>query len=464
MSRREPPWIPPQGFAARYSSPIMDDRREIRLGALLAELSYALDLAEGQAAGHALRACLIGMTLAERAGLGAVERSELYYAHLLKDAGCSSNASRIAALLEADDQTVKRALKLTDWTRFHDRLRYASRVVAPGAPTGERLKRLAMLARRPDTQSVFTRLRCERGAEIAAGLGFPDGTSDAIRCLDEHWDGKGHPKGLKGEEIPRAARIMCLAQTVDVFMTANGIHGAVGVAHERRGTWFEPALVDLLDAEMLHALPVTHDELEAAVTAHEPAELVLVGDDERVGRVADAFAGLIDAKSPSTAGHSHRVAALVVAAADQLGEPAGRDVERAALLHDIGKLSLSSRLLDKPGRLTPPEWAAVRAHPLHTERLLSRVAPLRPVASIAAAHHERLDGSGYPHGLTGDELGLPARLLAVADVYEAITAARPYRAPLRPAAAKAHLRDEARAGRLDEDCVEALAASQPARR
>ena len=396
-------------------------------------------------------------------GSGRRQRSELYYAHLLKDAGCSSNASRIAALLEADDQTVKRALKLTDWTRFHDRLRYASRVVAPGAPTGERLKRLAMLARRPDTQSVFTRLRCERGAEIAAGLGFPPGTSDAIRCLDEHWDGKGHPHGMRGEEIPRAARIMCLAQTVDVFMTANGIHGAVAVARERRGTWFEPALVDLLDAEMLHALPVTHDELEAAVTAHEPAELVLVGDDERVGRVADAFAGLIDAKSPSTAGHSHRVAALVVAAAEQLGQPAGRDVERAALLHDIGKLSLSSRLLDKPGRLTEPEWAAVRAHPLHTERLLSRVAPLRKVASIAAAHHERLDGSGYPHGLSGDDLELPARLLAVADVYEAITAARPYRAPLRPAAANAHLRDEARAGRLDEDCVEALVASQPVR-
>src|SRR5215207_10621330 len=113
---------------------------DIRLGELVGALSYALDLAEGQAAGHALRACLIGMTLAGRAGLGAQERSRLYYAHLLKDAGCSSNASRIAALLEADDQTVKRALKLTDWTRFTDRLRYASRVVAPDAPTGERLK------------------------------------------------------------------------------------------------------------------------------------------------------------------------------------------------------------------------------------------------------------------------------------------------------------------------------------
>jgi HD-GYP domain-containing protein (c-di-GMP phosphodiesterase class II) len=149
-----------------------------------------------------------------------------------------------------------------------------------------------------------------------------------------------------------------------------------------------------------------------------------------------------------------------VAAAEELGEPATPRIERAALLHDIGKLSLSSRLLDKPGRLTQAEWAAVRAHPLHTERLLGRVAPLRPVATIAAAHHERLDGSGYPYGLTGDDLSLPARLLAVADVYEAVTAERPYRAPLRPDAAAALLRDEARAGRLDRDCAEALVASR----
>ncbi len=189
----------------------MDDRQEIRLGELLAELSYALDLAEGQAAGHSLRACLLGMTLAARAGLDPQERSELYYAHLLKDAGCSSNASRIASLLEADDQTVKRALKLTDWTRFHDRLRYATRVVAPTAPTGERLKRLALLARRPDTQSVFVRLRCERGAEIAAGLGFPEGTSEAIRCLDEHWDGKGHPEGCAASGS-RARRGSCASR------------------------------------------------------------------------------------------------------------------------------------------------------------------------------------------------------------------------------------------------------------
>ena len=363
---------------------------EIRLGELVGALTYALDLAEGQTAGHALRACLIGMTLAERLGLDAEQRSELYYAHLLKDAGCSTNSSRVAALLAADDQAVKRELKLTDWTRLPDRARYASRVAARDRSAPARLARVALLARRQGEQREFTRLRCERGADIAAGLGFPRGTVDAIRALDEHWDGSGHPQGIRGDAIPLAARIMCLAQTADVFRTVRGVEVALAVARERRGRWFDPA--------------------------------------------------------------------LVVAGAQQLGLPAGPEIVHAALLHDIGKLALSSRILDKPGPLNASEWAAVRAHPLHTEHLLGRVGPLRGVAAIAAAHHERLDGSGYPHGLAGDALSLPARLLAVADVFEAVTAARPYRAPVSPAAAVDLLRAEARAGRLDTDCVEAMAA------
>jgi HD-GYP domain-containing protein (c-di-GMP phosphodiesterase class II) len=438
---------------------VQEERPAIRLGEVLAALTYALDLAEGQTAGHALRACLIGMTLAERLGLDAEQRSELYYAHLLKDAGCSSNASRVAALLDADDQVVKRQLKLTDWSRLPHRARYASRVAARERSQSARLRRLAMLARKPDAQREFTRLRCERGAEIAAGLGFPEPTSEAIRALDEHWDGSGHPAGLRRDDIPLAARIMGLAQTVDVFRTAQGADAALNVARRRRGRWFDPELVDLLDAELLAGAPIDAEGLEHAAAAHEPDERALTADGASLHRIAHAFADVIDAKSPSTAGHSHRVAALVEAAAAQLGDPAPQALVQAALLHDIGKLALSSRILDKPGALTAREWEAVREHPVHTERLLSRIEPLRPVAAVAAAHHERLDGSGYPHALRGDELPRPARLLAVADVFEALTASRPYRAQLSTPQALAHLREEARAGRLDGDCVEALAAA-----
>ena len=103
------------------------------------------------------------------------------------------------------------------------------------------------------------------------------------------------------------------------------------------------------------------------------------------------------------------------------------DLRRAALLHDVGKLSLSNRILDKPGSLTEAEFAKVREHPVVTRQILERVPGFRQLAPVAAAHHERLDGRGYPDGLTAGELTMPMRLLAVADVYEALTSERPYR-------------------------------------
>ena len=437
---------------------MVSDSGELRLGDLLGALTYALDLTEGQDAGHTLRSCLIGMSLGERLGLDAEQRSELYYALLLKDVGCSTNSSRTAALLAADDQFAKRAHKLSDWTRRGDRFRWAARVVGREDPAAERLQRLRMLGRREGTNREFILLRCERGAQIAANLGFPPATATAIYMLDEHWDGSGHPFGRQGEEIPVLARIACLAQTMEVFATARGPRAALAVARRRSGRWFDPELVARIDPSVLGALPYEAGALAAAVGAHEPPERVLHADEARVSAVAHAFAEVIDAKSPSTGGHSHRVAALAGAAAERLGLPADRGFMRAALLHDIGKLGLSNRILDKPGPLDAREWAAVRKHPLRTEELLSRVPVLRSHAAVASAHHERLDGSGYPHGLRGGDLSLEARVLAVADVYEALTATRPYRAAIASGDALAMMRGEARAGRLDGDCIEALAA------
>ncbi len=437
---------------------MVSDSGELRLGDLLGALSYALDLTEGQDAGHTLRSCLIGMTVGERLGLDDEQRSELYYALLLKDIGCSTNSARTAALLSADDQGAKQAHKLSDWTKRSGRFRWAARVVGREDPTVERLQRLRMLGRREGTTREFILLRCERGAQIAEDLGFPPATSTAIYFLDEHWDGTGHPFGRRGREIPLLARIACLSQTMEVFTSAEGARAALQVARQRRGRWFDPELVDRLDLETLTELPYEAPALAAAVSEHEPPEHIVHADEARVSAVAHAFAEVIDAKSPDTGGHSHRVAALAGAAAEQLGLPVDRGFLRAALLHDIGKLGVSNRILDKPGPLEPDEWAAIRTHPLRTHELLMRVPALREHAGIAAAHHERLDGSGYPHGLSGDDLPLEARVIAVADVYEALTATRPYRAAIARDDALALLRGEAAAGRLDGDCVEALAA------
>ena len=410
-------------------------------------MSYALDLAEGEQGGHVLRACLIGMGIGERAGLSDKELGDLYYALLLKDTGCSSNSSRIAAVLIADDHRAKRSSKRRDLTLATGRFRHAIATAAHDRPVRERIQTLRALATSDGFHRELVRIRCERGASIAEGLGFPPATVEAIYSLDEHWDGGGHPVGLRGEEIPLLARIAGLAQTAEIC--------GVRTARRRAGRWFDPDLVALLREERL---PRDDASLAAEVEGLAPAGAAIEADEARISRVAHAFAEVVDAKAPSTGGHSHRVAALVSGAADTLGLESGRDVVRAALLHDIGKLGLSNRILDKPGPLTSKEWTAVRAHPLQTEAVLHRAAPLRPIAGIAGAHHERLDGSGYPRGLTAEELPLEARLVTVADVYDSMVSSRPYRVAMTPDGALDRMRHEARSGRLDADCVDALAA------
>ncbi len=302
--------------------------------------------------------------------------------------------------------------------------------------------------------------RCERGAEIARMLELPEDTAQAIRALDEHWDGSGQPFGLRGEQIPLFGRILCLAQTAEVFVRTTGVRGALGMALKRRGRWFDPALVDALLAirdDRAFWGPLEDPRCVPPVAAWEPADRVLTAGDDRLDRVADAFSRVIDAKSPFTARHSAEVARWAVATGSVLGmgEEELRDLHRAGLLHDIGKLAVSSRILDKPGRLEPEEFAAVREHPRYTQQILERVACLRGIVETAASHHEKLDGTGYHRGLGALDLSRPARILAVADIYEALTADRPYREAMPRAKALAIVREQ-RGTALCPSAVDAL--------
>ena len=197
--------------------------------------------------------------------------------------------------------------------------------------------------------------------------------------------------------------------------------------------------------------------LAGDVSAWEPAERILTADEERLDRIAQAFASVIDAKSPWTYHHSDRACLIATSLAADLGANSDtlRALRRAALLHDIGKLGISNRILDKPGRLTAAEYAKVREHPAVTERILAGIPGLRGLAPMAAAHHERLDGAGYPYGLGADELTMPMRVLAVADVYEALTSVRPYRRAMSSDEALATMRPEV-PSRLDGDAFSAL--------
>jgi HD-GYP domain-containing protein (c-di-GMP phosphodiesterase class II) len=391
---------------------------------VIGALSYALDLTEGEPPGHATRTCAIGMRVAQELELGDAERTDLYYALLLKDAGCSANAARMAALFAADERVAKRTSKRVDWSRPLSAFAWSVRTVTPGGTLRDRARQLRLIKDEGQVTRSLMRARCERGAAIARLLGLGERTADAIRTLDEHWDGGGQPEGLRAAEIPLLGRILCLAQTVEIFHAAHGLEGALRVARRRSGGWFDPELVSALH-NTRGDIAFWHGEL----APDPPGERVVIADGGYLDQIADAFAGVVDAKSPWTYRHSDRTCVIAMSMAVLLGcdEALLGDLRRAAMLHDIGKLAISNRILDKPARLTEAEFARVRQHPLFTQWILERTPGFSALAPLAAAHHERLDGGGYPHGLTARELTLPMRILAVADVYEALTSERPYR-------------------------------------
>jgi HD-GYP domain-containing protein (c-di-GMP phosphodiesterase class II) len=199
----------------------------------------------------------------------------------------------------------------------------------------------------------------------------------------------------------------------------------------RAGTWLDPELVRAFLA--IAERPPFWAQLESStvdvrVNAMAPDEAKDI-DEGYLDAIAAAFGRVIDAKSPFTAGHSIRVADLAVRLGDRLGVVPSRlrRLRRAALLHDVGKLGVSSAILEKPGKLDEAEWIAMRAHAAQTQAILGRIGAFSDMAPIAAAHHERLDGKGYPLGLDDRTIGVETRIITLSDVFDALTSDRPYR-------------------------------------
>jgi len=440
----------------------------IRVSELISALSYALDLTEGRPMGHSVRSCVIGMRIAEEIGLPKSGQADLYYALLLKDAGCSSNSSRLYHILNADDIRAKGDLKTKDWTKVGwESLHYAVTHVATGSPFPERVWRLIRVAATQQTDSCeLVKIRCERGSSIARKLGFSEMVAKSIHSLDEHWNGKGYPDGLKKHDIPLGASIANLSQTLEVFLGAHGAEAALDAARVRSGRWFNPELVQAamsLNARGELWRDLDQQELIEKVLALEPEERRLTADETTIDNICMAFAEIIDAKTPFTYRHSTGVANAAVQIGERLGMPEDerRKLKRAALLHDIGKLGVSNAILEKPGKLTAEEFTAVKQHPYHTYEILRRVPAFAEFSADAAAHHERLDGKGYWKGLRGEELTPWARILAVADVFDALRAKRPYREALPLEKVFSMLSEDAPHA-LDAKCLRALRETESA--
>ena len=246
----------------------------------------------------------------------------------------------------------------------------------------------------------------------------------AIRSLDEHWDGGGHPDGLAGDQIPLLARIMGLAQTVEVFWQKGGAEAACTVAAERDGAWFDPELVVALmtlrnDDTFWESL--RSKDLAAAVKLLEPHEMHRNADDAALDRLAEGFGQVIDAKSPWT--HSSGVADVSTGVAGVLGLDTERLREPRRERCSTTSASSASQPDPRQARkLTSDELTQMRRHPEFTGQILGHVKVFSQFSEMAASHHERLDGRGYHRGISGRELSLEVRILAVADMHEALAA------------------------------------------
>lgn len=433
---------------------------ELRLAEVVSALSYALDLTDGQPAGHSIRCCWIGIHIGRAIGLSENEMSDLYYTLLLKDLGCSSNAARICKLFVTSDHVFKRNVKLVDNT-LPQLLNFIAENTAVRSGLKDRLQTLIHVALRSgsiDRELIET--RCERGAEIARRMRFSEPVARGILDLDEHWDGRGQPMAIQGLSISLYARIALIAQVVDVFHRTTGPNAASAEVRKRSGRWFDPHLVaafaEIADSPSFWE-GLESDDLDQRVFDLEPGDRVQQMDHNLLDDIADGFAQVIDAKSPFTSGHSKRVALLADLIAEEMGLSTNhrRVLTRSALLHDIGKLGVSNMVLDKPGKLDADEWAAMKLHPKLGGDILSRIPTFEGAASIAEKHHEKLNGTGYPFGLGGTDIDLDTRIVTVADIFDALTADRPYRAAMPTDKALTILQSDAGAA-LDGDCVEAL--------
>ncbi len=431
----------------------------VTLAEILTSLSVALDLVEGQPQGHAVRTCLLAMRIGEQLGLSEHDRTRLYFASILKDAGCSNNAARVHKVFGGDEHLVKHDVKLVDWSDPVVSLKFALGHTEVGGSIGRKLRRmLGNLAPPAKIMDEVTMARCSRGAEIARSLGFDEDVASAVRDLDEHWDGGGSPRHKRGEEIPMLARLVGLAQTLEVFAAALGRDAALDMVRDRSGRWFDPetceAVLSLKDDPIWKRHAAFLEEGTSLLPVPEAAQQASPAD---IDRVCQAFAQIVDAKSAHTGEHSSRVTDYAVTLGADFGLDRVRllELKRAALLHDIGKLGVPNGILDKPGRLTDDEFGRIKLHPMYSFRILHRIRGFERLAEIASAHHERLDGRGYWRGLDARRLDLEMRILAAADVFDALCASRPYRDAMPVEKALAIMRQDAGA-HLDPDCVAML--------
>jgi len=441
----------------------------VRTAEIIAALSLATDLGIGVPLEHGLHSTLLAMRLADRLGVDRETASHTYYACLLFYVGCTAGAETAAEIFGDERALTTYAAPARFGTRPEMMTGIMRAIAPPGVPFPTRAVRLA--TRLPRAARAFKHeltAFCQVAQMLTDRLGLPASIKPLFAHFSERWDGKGEPRGARGEEIPLAVRILHVARDAAFQRMLGGDDQAIRLVRARAGGAFDPDIAKCLVDEASVILGVDTDESawDAVLNSEPASQLTLAG--ESIDVALEATSNFADLISRYLVGHSAGVARLATAAAQGSRFDAADVVRirRAALIHDIGRVAVPVRIWNKAGPLTPDDWEGVRLHAYHSERVLARSPFLAALAGIGAFHHERLDGSGYHRSSTAATLAPPARLLAAADAYHAMIEPRPHRAPLSGAGAADALSAEARVGRLDPDAVAAVldAAGHPTRR
>lgn len=409
--------------------------------------------------GASLRSCALATWLARSLDLPEAEARAAFYTALLHHVGCAGYAHETARLF-GDELVANTAAGRTDAASTRDLFATFLPVLTQGRPPLERA-RLAFTALTMGGRwgDQFTATACELGRDTARRLQLPEDVQTSLFHVYDMWRGKARDKGLTGEEIPVGARIARLTGIAVLFESIGGPDLAIAAVRRRAGGMLDPSLAArFADHAPEWFTDLAEVDARKVVLDSEPIPPVTVADLPPVARI---FGDLADLKAPYLLGHSRAVATLAADTAGRLrlSESTRSDLEVAGFLHDVGRVAVSNAVWDKPGPLDADEWEQVRLHPYHSERILAGSVELTRLAPLVGRHHERLDGSGYHRGCSGQDQSIPARILATADAYRTLTEPRPHRAALEPDQARRRLLDEAGRGTLDADAVHAVLAA-----
>ena len=431
------------------------DNQRIRLAEVLTSLALAIDLGLGLPMQTVLRTALIAVRLARAGGLSETDVAAAYYLAILRFVGCSTT-SHETSFFVGDELALAELLVVTDEAVMPA----FERVVTSGKTGAEaeaaKQKLLAALG-----SGLFLhnhRMHCEAGQLIARRLRLPAEVVDGLAHTYERWDGHSTQQLAQGEGISLPMRVVQVAYQAGQDSMTLGAAESASRVRVRAGRQLDPKVAAFFAESPQHFLAdIDEPDLTQKVLDAEPGGPVWLSGDE-IDTALSAIADFGDFKSPHMLGHSRRVAAVAEAAARAASLPAAdvAEVGRAALIHDVGRIGVQAQLLSKSGELSRAEHERIRLHSYLTGRIFADSPVLAPLGALGSAHHERLDGSGYHRGLAGPALSVPARLLAAANAWCALTETRPHRPQMTDDEAATALSAQAKQGRFDGKAVDAV--------